>query len=86
MPVYEFECETCGGKEEKFLRAPTPPKLIVCEGCGGVAKLVISLISSKPFVPYIERNLGGKPVLINSKKQLGDECKKRGVTSVYLDG
>ena len=42
MPIYEFECEWCGEKFEKFCNINFDESKICCPMCAMVAKKVIS--------------------------------------------
>ena len=41
MPLYEYECESCGHREEVIQRVGAPP-IGSCPECGGVMKRLIS--------------------------------------------
>lgn len=41
MPIYEYECQSCGRRTETLQRMDDPP-LTVCETCGGELKKLIS--------------------------------------------
>lgn len=41
MPLYEYECESCGDRIEVLQRVGAPP-IGVCESCGGVMKRLLS--------------------------------------------
>ena len=41
MPVYEYQCESCGKRLEKIQKFSDPP-LTQCEVCGGPLKKVLS--------------------------------------------
>ena len=41
MPIYEYECQSCGRRTEMLQRMADPP-LTVCENCGGELKKLIS--------------------------------------------
>ena len=41
MPVYEYECQSCGRRIEKIQKFSDPP-LTQCETCGGPLKKVLS--------------------------------------------
>ncbi|RUM89050.1 MAG: zinc ribbon domain-containing protein [Thermodesulfatator sp.] len=41
MPIYEYQCESCGNIVENWQRITDPP-LEECESCGGKMKKLIS--------------------------------------------
>jgi putative FmdB family regulatory protein len=41
MPIYEYQCLSCGRRTETLQRMADPP-LTVCENCGGELKKLIS--------------------------------------------
>jgi putative FmdB family regulatory protein len=41
MPLYEYECESCGDRVEVLQRVGAPP-IGVCEACGGKMKRLLS--------------------------------------------
>jgi putative FmdB family regulatory protein len=41
MPLYEYECQSCGKRTEVLQRFDDPP-LAVCPSCGGEVKKLIS--------------------------------------------
>ncbi len=41
MPIYEYQCESCGNIVENWQKITDPP-LEVCEACGGKMKKLIS--------------------------------------------
>src|SRR5262249_39645916 len=41
MPIYEYQCQTCGKKTELIQRMADPP-LATCPQCGGEVKKLIS--------------------------------------------
>ena len=41
MPIYEYQCQSCGNRSEAMQRVSEPP-LETCEDCGGDLKKLIS--------------------------------------------
>ena len=41
MPIYEYQCQSCGNRSEAMQRMSEPP-LETCEDCGGDLKKLIS--------------------------------------------
>jgi len=75
MPLYDFECEICGSIFESVEKIGAD--YTICN-CGRLAHKIFSGTRFVTFKPYIETNLGDKPVEIKSKKQLRQECNKVG--------
>jgi len=44
MPIYEYQCQSCGAHVEKMQRI-TEPALTVCPDCGGELQKLVSLSS-----------------------------------------
>ena len=44
MPIYEYQCETCG-RQFEIMQRMTEPLLSVCEKCGGHVRRLISQTS-----------------------------------------
>ena len=44
MPIYEYECESCGKVIEKWQKITEPP-LKTCEHCGGKVHKLVSMSS-----------------------------------------
>ncbi len=42
MPLYEYQCEDCGGRFERIRKFSDPPLDEPCPTCGGVIKKLIS--------------------------------------------
>ena len=41
MPLYEYECESCGSRMERIQKYSDPP-LTTCEKCGGALRKLLS--------------------------------------------
>lgn len=85
MPMYDHECAE-GHITEKFV--PFDDRVIDCETCGAPSKRIVSFGKSARTVdimtPYLEENLGDKPVMVQSKQHLAQLCKERGIFSRRL--
>ncbi len=77
MPIYDFQCGDCHKIFENLGKAHL--ESCHCPECGGIAKKIFSGTRFVPFKPYVEYDLGPKPVEITSKKQLEKELKSRGL-------
>ncbi len=83
MPTYDYECEKCGKEVTKFRLIADRHNLLSCE-CGGKCKKIVGLSRVNVFKPLFMTNLDVNPVWVESKKQLREECKKRGVMAASL--
>lgn len=82
MPLFDVRCAECHNVREELLKADeaVPP----CE-CGGERKKLI--VPARPilFREGWYEHIDTKPVYVRTKKQLRDECRKRGLTSIYAE-
>ena len=83
MPIYQYSCNSCGKRFEE-LRKIESRHQAKCE-CGSSATLQISKANPILFKPQFFEHLDTKPVWVESKRQLKEECKKRGVWAKCLD-
>ncbi len=65
MPLYEYECESCGERFERIQKFSDPP-VEVCPSCGGTVK---KLLSS----PAIQFKGSGWYITDYAKKPAGDK-------------
>lgn len=42
MPLYEYECESCGARTERIQKSYSDPPLAVCPKCGGPVRKLLS--------------------------------------------
>lgn len=70
MPLYDLQCQQCGGIYEAYvpLSSEAVPR---CEGCGGEGKRILSFPARKTEMgdnsyPYVEHNFGEKPIKVES--------------------
>lgn len=81
MPIYEFYCPTCDKSNERLLKIEHEEQH--CLVCGGLVRKIISVPNPHFFREGYYPHLDIKPVYCSSKRQLKEECKKRGLTSHY---
>ncbi len=76
MPIYEYQCESCGNIVENWQRISDPP-LEECEACGGRMKKLISQSSFhlKGSGWYVTDYAGSRKTDSASKKDSGSEDK-----------
>jgi putative FmdB family regulatory protein len=49
MPLYEYQCESCGAVEELLVsRSESDNPGVTCEDCGGKLKRIFSTTAGKP--------------------------------------
>ena len=83
MPIFDFGCTPCGKVEEHWVKKYDDP--VKCK-CGRMMeKLITAPHVFHPFREGFFEHIDTKPIYISSKKQLREECRKRDVTSHYLD-
>lgn len=84
MPIYEFECENCGAREEIISSIEDKPEIIGCKECYCNANSIISFTANrKEWNPYIDDNLGDEPVLVKSREHRRELMKKAGLRDQY---
>lgn len=82
MPVsHDVECNECGRQDEVFMEPFCPPS---CKRCGGNTRTIFIKGHRgrdwfRPgYWPHMQ-DIDEKPLYIESKEQLKQECEKRGV-------
>lgn len=83
MPIYQYSCNSCGKRFEE-LRKIEDRYQAKCE-CGSSATLQIAKANPILFKPQFFEHLDINPMWVESKRQLKEECKKRGVWAKCLD-
>lgn len=79
MPYYRYICSQ-GHESEEFFRIKKRPKTVRC-WCSRRAKETFpNRFQVQTFKPYVENNLGAKPIEISSKRQRDQLLQKHGVT------
>lgn len=70
MPLYEWECETCGKILEKYMPLEYSSCSTMNGCCGVIWRIVSKPASVRPaWDEYIDENLGDEPVLISGRRQ-----------------
>jgi putative FmdB family regulatory protein len=49
MPMYDFQCVSCGHRAEKLIRTPEANPAISCSKCGGIAIKIVSVPAPPRF-------------------------------------
>ena len=84
MPIYTYECATCGVETDHIYPINDKPETIECPICDGVAESIISFTANrKEWNSYIDDNLGDNPVLIESREHRRELMKKAGLRDQY---
>lgn len=79
MPLYEYQCKTCGKKAEKYNRIADHKKGPDC--CGVMMKQILSKAHVHgDFEPYVDENLTDHPVVVKSKQHRKELMRKYNVT------
>jgi putative FmdB family regulatory protein len=87
MPLYDFECLTCGEVFENFCCLNELESLTIkqkCPHCKGKVKRLIGGMKKDWFQVHINEDFDGTPIEVTSKRHLKELCKKHGVTSRAL--
>ncbi len=84
MPIYEYECQSCGAVVEHWQKVSDPP-LETCESCGGRMKKLISqstfhLKGSGWYVTDYVGKKGGNPSK-KSKSESGCSTSSKAAAS-----
>lgn len=83
MPTYKVKCKTCSKVFEVYTRIAECGN-IKCE-CGGDTNIIPSPSSVHIFKEEWYEHIDENPIFIKSKKQLKEECEKRGMIAKALD-
>ena len=77
MPLYEYECESCGARVERIQKFSDPP-LTTCERCGGPLRKLLSspAIQFKGSGWYIT-DYARKPEASSSKPSEGSKTAEK---------
>jgi putative FmdB family regulatory protein len=81
MPEYLFKCWDCKVQVEAFTKRFKPPK-VECPKCGKPIEQDYRAknVSPEVFNPYVETNMAGIPITINTKAERETLCDKYKVT------
>ncbi len=78
MPIYEYECKSCGERSEVMQRINDPP-LETCEECGGALRKLIS-------APAFQFKGSGWYVTDYARKEGGDKKESKESKSASNNG
>lgn len=81
MPTYEYICDKCEWEFEETVSASLRND-VKCSVCGELAVKQISDFNASTFTPFTCENFGVDPVRIESKNQLREENKRRGLETI----
>lgn len=85
MPRYDVVCEWCGKETEVWVRIDERDN-IACPACGRPARRrAVYRFAAHIWKPQWFEHIDTKPIYIESKKQLREECKKRGLIPLGLE-
>lgn len=79
MPLYEYECRTCGKRTELLQRMDDPP-LAACPQCGGEVKKLLSApaVQFKGSGWYVTDYAGKKPPAKSSEGKSEGAAESKG--------
>lgn len=83
MPFYDFRCKQCGKEEEVFMKFEDWKRPLCC---GDEMTQVYSHRVNPDLEPYLDPNLGEKPVYVKSKRHRRKLMKEAGVVERYGKG
>ncbi len=84
MPLYDYICPKCELQSEhinKIAERQNQP----CDNCGANMNIQLTVGQYIPFKEGWYEHIDKKPIYCSSKRQLRDECRKRGLTSIYAE-
>ena len=85
MPLYEYECKTCGKHEDAFRKISEHKNGPKC--CGEIMSQVLGKHYVIPDLdPYWDENLGKEPLYVKSKQHRKKLMKEHGVSELYGKG
>ena len=82
MPIYDYNCPTCGVKEDIW--AGVSEQLKICDDCGNIMKRMLPLCSVicdiEPYLdPHFSSQEDTNPVLVKSRQHKNQLLKERGL-------
>jgi len=84
MPLYEYECGKCGTSFDEYVDVKDRNN-VRCKRCGELADRLISRSTGlNIFKPMWYEDICEKPIWVESRKQLKEECKKHDVIACRL--
>jgi len=80
MPVYAYKCNYCKTIVELFRAIRERNCISICD-CGKDRERILTTASVEVWKPQWFEHIDINPIYIESKSQLKEECKKRGLIS-----
>ena len=84
MPLYDFECESCGAVVEHY--AGVDERSMRCSCGANSRRLITTRYSVIGDVEFVTDNITGDPVRITSRRQLHRMLKENGLSETYGKG
>ena len=87
MPRYDFACRSCGIEFEANVPVAERDN-VACPRCGavlGVVRRAVYPVAVHLWKPQFFEHIDVKPIWIESKRQLKEECAKRGLIPIGLE-
>jgi putative FmdB family regulatory protein len=80
MPIFEYQCSTCGRDIEKLLKASECLDMY-CPTCGGQMDMVFSVPAVRIFQEYTTTHIlpHGKPITITSERHEASVLRENGL-------
>ena len=85
MPIHDYHCRSCGSTYEKLV---FPGDIVDCPVCGSTDfRLLMSIPAVKSdcgdnSYPYVEENIGPKPITLESPSHRRRVMKEHGLTDL----
>jgi len=90
MPVYTFQCGTCGRTWDRVFHMDEPHETAQCPDCRSVGTRQFVAPQISVFQPYVTRSFTGDPIRVTSPDHEHQLCRRHGVEVVSsaerLDG
>lgn len=77
MPIYTYECEQCGKRQDAFRKIDQRYDGPECHGM--MKKVISSYRVIGDLEPYVDENMGESPVVVKSRKHREQLLKERGL-------
>ena len=87
MPRYDYSCYACGVEFEANVPVEQRDS-VSCPRCGAtqsVARRTVYPFAAHIWKPQWFEHIDTKPIWIESKRQLKEECEKRGLIPIGLE-
>lgn len=86
MPLYTCRCKTCSKEQDYYASMAECHDTPTCE-CGSTTEKIISSYSVVgDLEPYLDQNLGEKPVWVKSKQHRAELMRRANVSEIYGKG